>query len=106
MISDTLGPMSSDVTQIPIHATPKAQRNAVAGVKADDTGRLEVQVRVTVAPEGGKANKAVCETLAKAIGVSKSKVSIVRGETSRHKMAQVEAPSADIEAWMDGLPRL
>ena len=98
--------MSNETVQIPVHATPKAQRNAVAGVKTDDAGRLEVQVRVTVAPEGGKANKAICETLAKALGLAKSKVSVVRGDTSRHKMVQVEAPEADVQSWIDSLPRL
>lgn len=36
---------------------------------------------VTAAAEGGKANAAVCETIAKWAGVSKSSVSIVRGHT-------------------------
>lgn len=98
--------MKTDTMLIPVRAMPKAARNAVAGVGVDDAGRAEVHVRVTVAPEGGKANKAICETLAKALGVSKSAVRVVRGETSRHKMVEVDLPEAVVRAWMDALPNV
>lgn len=93
-------------TTIAVRAVPKASKNAVAGVGVDDAGRAEVQVRVTVAPEGGKANKAVCETIARALGIPKGAVRVARGETSRHKMVAVETDAAAVEAWMDALPRL
>ena len=97
--------MMTETTLIPVHAMPKAAKNAVTGVGVDDAGRAEVQVRVTVAPEGGKANKAVCEVVAKALGIPKGAVRVARGETSRHKMVEVAASAADVQAWMDGLPR-
>ena len=95
--------MAGETTNIPVHVTPKANKNAVAGVKADADGREEVQVRVTVAPEGGKANKAVCETLAKALGVPKSHVRIARGETSRHKVVEVDGYADAVESWLAAL---
>ena len=48
-----------------------------------------LKVRVTVVPEDGKANKAVIALLAKALGVSKSSLAIVRGETARDKLVQL-----------------
>ena len=48
-----------------------------------------LKIRVTVVPEDGKANKAVIALLAKALGVSKSSLAIVRGETARDKLVQL-----------------
>jgi uncharacterized protein YggU (UPF0235/DUF167 family) len=45
---------------------------------------------VTVAPEGGKANAAVCVVVAQALGVPKSSVRVVRGDTARHKILRIE----------------
>lgn len=80
--------------RIAVHATPKAGRDEVCGWRGD-----ELSVRVTAAPEGGKANAAVCEVLAKALGVPKSAVRVVRGDTSRHKSVEVEGVGdADVRA--------
>jgi len=48
-----------------------------------------LSVRVTVAPESGKANSAVCVTVAKSLGVPKTSVTVVRGATSRHKLLDI-----------------
>ncbi len=91
---------------IPVRAVPKAQRDVVAGVTTDDAGRAEVVVRVTAAPEGGKANKAVCAAVAKSLGVAKGCVRVTRGETSRHKMVEVSADDDAVATWVGSLPRL
>lgn len=49
-----------------------------------------VQVKVTALPEDGKANKAVIETLSKAIGLAKRDIQLVSGETSRLKTFALE----------------
>jgi uncharacterized protein (TIGR00251 family) len=71
--------------RIAVHVTPKAGRDEVAGWRGG-----ELSVRVTAAPEGGKANAAVCELLGKSLGVPKSAVRVVRGESSRHKQVEVD----------------
>ena len=48
-----------------------------------------MSVRVTAPPEGGKANAAVCTVVARAVGVPKSAVSVVSGQSSRHKVLEV-----------------
>lgn len=70
--------------QMKIRVQPKAGRNTieVAGDK--------VTLRVTAAPEGGKANDAVVELLAKRLGVAKGRVSIVRGHKSRDKTVLID----------------
>lgn len=69
-----------------VRVTPRAGRDEVAGV--DDDG--VVRVKVTVPPEAGKANAAVCRVVADALGVPKSAVRVVRGETARLKTLEVE----------------
>jgi uncharacterized protein len=68
-----------------VHATPKSGRDEVVGWRGS-----ELSVRVTAAPEGGKANAAVCKVIASALGVSKSSVRVVRGDVSRHKILEVD----------------
>lgn len=91
---------------IAAHVTPRSGRDEVMGVKPDAEGQLEVQVRVTAPPDGGKANKAVCKLIAGTLGVPKSAVAVKRGETSRHKLIAVQASHEAVQAWMDGLARL
>lgn len=70
-------------TRITVRATPKASRNKVF---------LEeglVRVYVTAVPEGGRANAMVVKLLAKAIGVPKTRLRLVRGDTSRDKLFEV-----------------
>ncbi|PPB80209.1 hypothetical protein LV82_02081 [Albidovulum inexpectatum] len=71
--------------RIPVRVTPRASRNAVT---VDDDGTI--RIHVTVVPEGGKANAAVVKLLSKALGVAKSRLTLVRGETSRDKLFQID----------------
>lgn len=72
------------MVHLAVHVTPKAGRDEVAGWRGS-----ELVVKVTVAPEGGKANAAACAVVAGVLGVAKSQVSVVRGHTSRHKMLEI-----------------
>ncbi|SFB84043.1 DUF167 domain-containing protein [Tropicimonas isoalkanivorans] len=71
--------------EIAVRVTPKASRNAV---EVADDGALRVYV--TTVPEAGKANAAVQKLLAKALGVPKSTLALVRGATSRDKVFRVD----------------
>ena len=73
------------MAQIAVHVTPRSGRDEVVGWRG-----TELAVRVTVPPESGKANAAVCVVVAKAMGVPKSSVSISRGGTSRHKVLEID----------------
>ena len=63
-----------------VKAQPGARRNGLASVHA---GALKVQV--TQAPEKGKASEAVLETVADALNLKRSQVSLLAGRTSPHK---------------------
>lgn len=65
---------------VPVRAQPGASR---AGIRGAHAGALKVSV--TQAAEKGKANEALAETLAKALGLSRSQVELLRGATQREK---------------------
>ncbi|MEI7814572.1 MAG: DUF167 family protein [Coriobacteriia bacterium] len=73
------------MADLAVHVTPRGGRDEICGWKG-----AELSVRVTVAPEGGKANAAVCVVVAKALGVPKSSVRVVRGESARHKILRID----------------
>jgi uncharacterized protein (TIGR00251 family) len=65
---------------LPIRAHAGARRNAIDGEKAGS-----LQVSVTQAPEKGKANKAIIALVAKSLGLRKSQIDLISGETSQQK---------------------
>ena len=65
-------------------------RDAVLGVQGD-----ALKLGVSAAPEKGKANKAFSELLAKVLGVRKSAVALVSGDTAREKVFRVEGLSLE-----------
>lgn len=77
--------------RVAVLVTPKSGKDQVAGWVVDANGDRELHVRVTAAPEKGRATKAACKTLAAFFGVSKSSVECVRGDLSRHKMVEIES---------------
>ncbi len=63
------------------------------GSKREEVKELSphyLEVRVSAPPEKGKANERVIELLAKHYGVRKSAVRIIRGETSREKLIEID----------------
>ena len=71
--------------RIALRVQPKARRSQVTVTEAGT-----VTVRVTAAPERGKANAAVVEVLARALSVPTSAVEIVRGHGARDKVLLVQ----------------
>lgn len=55
-----------------------------------DQGNGSFKVYVRLSPERGKANERICELFAEKFHVSKRQVRIVKGETSRQKVLQIE----------------
>jgi uncharacterized protein YggU (UPF0235/DUF167 family) len=55
-----------------------------------------VKVRVRAIADGGEANRAVTELIAKALGVPKARVRILSGTTSRLKQIAVDGDPAKL----------
>jgi len=79
-------PNPGESCTIKVRVQPKSSRNQVDGFQ---DGAL--RVRVTAAPTEGQANAAVIAILAKTLGVSKSRLEIIRGYSSRDKVVSVDA---------------
>ena len=54
---------------VALRVTPRGGRDDIDGVERLANGRTVVKVRVRAIAEGGEANRAVAELLAKALGV-------------------------------------
>ena len=93
-------------------ARPKADLPDAAAIRAlaDGQGRLalrvtpgardesiavsdgKVLVKVRARPDGGAANEAVLAHVARALGIPRSAVTLLRGATSREKLVQIPPP--------------
>jgi uncharacterized protein (TIGR00251 family) len=75
--------------QFAVKVTVRSAKPGIGGWRASSDGREELEIRVAETPTDGSANAAVVKLLARALGVSKSKVEIVGGQASRHKRIAV-----------------
>jgi uncharacterized protein (TIGR00251 family) len=87
---------STQGISVALRVTPRGGRDDIDGVETLANGRTVVKVRVRAIAEGGEANRAVTELLAKALGVPKGKVRILSGMTSRLKQIAVEGDPAKL----------
>jgi len=76
--------------------TPRGGRDSVDGIEILSDGRCVLKVRVRAVADGGEANRAVTELLAKALGVPKAKVRLLSGATSRLKQVAVDGDPATL----------
>lgn len=71
--------------KITVKVKPNARENSIKQV---ETGIFEV--KVSVPPEKGKANQKVIELLSKELKIAKSRISLIKGETSKEKLFIIE----------------
>ena len=76
--------------RVALRVTPRGGRDGIDGIETLADGRCVMKVRVRAIAEGGEANRAVTELLAKALGVPKARVKILSGTTSRLKQVAVD----------------
>jgi hypothetical protein len=72
-----------------VKAVPGARRTEIAGVLGEGE-QARLKIRVSAPPEGGKANKAICALVAKALGVKPRDVSVIAGQTNPEKTLRIE----------------
>ena len=70
-----------------VHVQPRSARNQVVGLHGD-----ALKVKLTAPPVEGAANAACTAFLAEALGIAKSSVRILSGQTGRHKIILVACP--------------
>lgn len=74
-----------DCTELRIKVVPNANANEVIGWEED-----YLKIRLRAVPEKGKANKALIAFLADWLKISKSSITLTKGETSRLKVLKIE----------------
>ncbi|WP_298438722.1 DUF167 domain-containing protein [Geobacter sp.] len=80
---------SADSVTFSVHVQPRASKNEVCGILGD-----ALKLRLTSPPVEGEANRLCIEFLAKLLRVSKSSVTIIAGERSRHKTLRITGVAA------------
>ena len=81
-----------------IRVTPRSARPGIGDWKTDPGGRPFLEVRVASAPADGAANEEAVTLLARALGLSKSSLSIASGQTARLKRIELPLDEAEIRA--------
>ena len=78
----------SNTSLLRLRVHPNASRNEIAGF-------IEgvLQVKVAAPPVRGKANRQLINFLSKSLGIRKSAIKIVNGDTSRHKIIAIDGLS-------------
>lgn len=97
-------PVSADGeggTRLRVRVTPRAKRNALAGLTEVD-GRPALAIRLAAPPVDGAANAALVRFLAEALAIPKSAVRIVSGEASRLKtLSLAGVPPERVAEWIN-----
>ena len=91
-------PVLADGVRLCIHLTPKSSRDAVEGLAAQSDGKEVLKVRVRAVPEDGKANTALIETLARALGLPRLRFELENGGKSRTKLLRISGDPQRIDA--------
>jgi uncharacterized protein len=87
-------------TRLRLRVSPGARTNAIVGKHGDGW-----KIRVTAAPEDGKANDAVVRLLAEQLGLPATSVTLVSGPASRDKIVELTGvDAAEVERLL-GQPR-
>ena len=81
---------STQGISIALRVTPRGARDDIDGIETLANGRAVVKIRVRAIAEGGEANRAVTELLAKLLGVPRARIKLSAGATSRLKQVAVD----------------
>ncbi|EJZ21037.1 DUF167 domain-containing protein [Rhizobium sp. Pop5] len=85
-----------DHLRLAVRLTPNGGRDAIDDIEADGKGETHLKARVTSVPEKGKANKALIVLISKCLGIPKSSISLISGETARKKILRIDGDPEDL----------
>jgi uncharacterized protein len=88
---------------VALRVTPRGGCDDIDGIETLADGRSVLKVRVRAVADGGEANRAVIELLAKALGVPKARLKILSGATSRHKQVAIDGDAKSLGATLGAL---
>lgn len=85
---------ASGAVFLDVHVIPNASRT-----QADGTHDGALRVRLHAPPVDGKANQALVQWVAQSLGVAKSHIELVRGQTAKRKQLKISAQAATQAQW-------
>ena len=77
-------------TTLTLHIQPGAKKTAICGLHGE-----ALKIRLAAPPVDGKANTALISFIAERLGLAKSAIHLKSGQTSRHKVLEINAAPAD-----------
>ncbi len=80
----------ADGVLLSVKLQPRASANEIGEPLGD-----ELRIKVTAPPVDSAANEALVELLAEILDCARSRVELVRGQTSRHKVIRLNGMKAD-----------
>jgi uncharacterized protein (TIGR00251 family) len=86
--------LAEGALRLRVRLTPRGGRDRIDGFSPDAAAGRVLRVRVAAPPVDGAANAALVRLLAKAMGVPRSAVTIVSGDTARDKTLEVAGDPA------------
>jgi uncharacterized protein (TIGR00251 family) len=86
--------VAADGLLLQLRVTPNAGTDRLEGVEIRADGQQVLRVRVAAVADRGRANAAVIALLARQLGVPKTSIAIVAGETARLKTAKLDGDGA------------
>ncbi len=81
--ADAIRALADAEGRLALRVTPGARSEAI------ELGEGVLQVKVRAKPDDGKANRAVLELLADALGIGVSRLDLLRGATGRDKLVRI-----------------
>ena len=73
-----------DSVLVSVKVQPRSSKNEIGEALGD-----KLRITVTAPPVDSAANEAVVKLLAKTLGIGRTSVELVRGQTSRHKVFRI-----------------
>ncbi len=81
--------------KLAVKVTPGASRSEIIGWEQDPHAGRVLKLRIAAPPVDGKANKEVATFLAKRLGVPKSSIELLHGDSSRVKLLNIPDAAAE-----------
>lgn len=86
---------SEALAVLSVSVVPNAKRTEVVGLHDED-----LRVRLAAPPVDGKANDTLTAWVAAQLQLPKRAVRLLRGQTSRQKQLEIDAPATQVQAWV------
>jgi len=92
-VSDWFRQSADGRITLTLHIQPGAKKTEFAGLHGE-----ALKIRLAAPPVDGKANEALLRFIAEVLHLPKSAVTLKSGQTSRHKVLEVNGTTADAVA--------